>query len=158
MLDTVPTLLSVMPRDIASLRLIILGGEACPPTLAQQWCRPGRRIFNSYGPTETTVVATVAELRVGEKVTIGTPIPNYSCYVVDEGLGLLGSGVEGELLIGGPGVAQGYLGRAGADRREIHRQSFRVERRRSGALSLGRCRRHRRLTAICSFAAASTIR
>jgi non-ribosomal peptide synthetase-like protein len=110
-LDTVPTLLSVMPRDIASLRLIILGGEACPPTLAQQWCRPGRRIFNSYGPTETTVVATVAELRVGEKVTIGTPIPNYSCYVVDEGLGLLGSGVEGELLIGGPGVAHGYLGR-----------------------------------------------
>ncbi len=33
-LDTVPTLLSVLPRDIASLRLIILGGEACPPTLA----------------------------------------------------------------------------------------------------------------------------
>ncbi len=110
-LDTVPTLLSVLPRDVASLRLIILGGEACPPTLARQWCRPGRKIFNSYGPTEATVVATIAEVRIGETVTIGTPIPNYSCYVVDEGLGLLGSDEEGELLIGGPGVAQGYLNR-----------------------------------------------
>lgn len=110
-LDTVPTLLSVLPRDVASLRLIILGGEACPAPLVNQWCRPGRRLFNSYGPTEATVVATVAELRPGEPVTIGVPLPNYSCYVVDDGLGLLGPGVEGELLIGGPGVAKGYLGR-----------------------------------------------
>jgi len=112
-LDTVPTLLSLLPRDVGSLRLIILGGEACPQALANAWCRPGRRIFNSYGPTETTVVATIAEVRVGEPVTIGTPISNYSCYVVDDGLGLLGVGEEGELLIGGPGVAQGYLGRPG---------------------------------------------
>lgn len=111
-LDTVPTLLSVLPRDVASLRLIILGGEACPQALATQWCRPGRRIFNSYGPTETSVVATIAEVRVGETVTIGTPIPNYTCYVVDAGMGLLGAGEEGELLIGGPGVAKGYLRRA----------------------------------------------
>ncbi|QXX73463.1 Pls/PosA family non-ribosomal peptide synthetase [Methylovirgula sp. HY1] len=110
-LDTVPTLLSVLPRDIAGLRLIILGGEACPPTLAAQWCRPGRKIFNSYGPTETSVVATIAEVRIGETVTIGTPIPNYTCYVIDAGLGLLGAGEEGELLIGGPGVAKGYLRR-----------------------------------------------
>jgi non-ribosomal peptide synthetase-like protein len=110
-LDTVPTLLSVLPRDIASLRLIILGGEACPPALVNLWCRPDRKLFNSYGPTETTVAATIAELRPDEAVTIGTPIPNYSCYVVDDGLGLLGPGVEGELLIGGPGVARGYLGR-----------------------------------------------
>lgn len=110
-LDTVPTLLSMLSRDVASLRLIILGGEACPPTLANLWCRPGRKIFNSYGPTETTVVATIAEVRIGENMTIGMPIPNYSCYVVDDDLGLLGAGEEGELLIGGPGVAQGYLGR-----------------------------------------------
>lgn len=111
-LDTVPTLLSVLPRDVASLRLVILGGEACPPTLASQWCRPGRKIFNSYGPTEATVVATIAEVRIGETVTIGTPIPNYTCYVVDAGMGLLGTGEEGELLIGGPGVAKGYLNRS----------------------------------------------
>ncbi len=44
-------------------------------------------------------------------MTIGKPIPNYSCYVVDEAMALRGTGQEGELLIGGPGVAQGYLAR-----------------------------------------------
>ncbi len=110
-LDTVPTLLSLLSRDIPSLRVIILGGEACPPSIAARWCRPGRMVFNSYGPTEATVVATVAEVKVAEAVTIGKPIPNYTCYVVDENLQLLDPGVEGELLIGGPGVANGYLKR-----------------------------------------------
>jgi non-ribosomal peptide synthetase-like protein len=110
-LDTVPTLLSLLTRDVPSLRIIILGGEACPASLADRWSRPNRKIFNSYGPTETTVVATLSDVRPGETVTIGKPIPNYTCYVVDEALNLLGPGQEGELLIGGPGVAMGYLGR-----------------------------------------------
>ncbi len=110
-LDAVPTLLALLPRDIATLRLIILGGEACPPSLVTRWARPGRKIFNSYGPTETTVVATVAELEPGAPVTIGGPIANYTCYVASESLELLTPGIEGELLIGGPGVATGYLRR-----------------------------------------------
>ncbi|TCT04771.1 Pls/PosA family non-ribosomal peptide synthetase [Aquabacter spiritensis] len=110
-LDTVPTLLAMMPQDVPSLRIIILGGEACPPSVKQRWCRPGRAVFNSYGPTEATVVATVDEVTVDGPVTIGVPIPNYTCYVVDEQMQLLPPGVEGELLIGGPGVARGYLKR-----------------------------------------------
>ncbi len=110
-LDTVPTLLAMITQDIPSLRLIILGGEACPPVVAQRWCRAGRRIYNSYGPTEATVVATAAEVHPDAPVTIGGPIANYSCYVVDDVLTLLPRGVEGELLIGGPGVAKGYLKR-----------------------------------------------
>ena len=110
-LDTVPTLIALLPRDISTLRLIILGGEACPPSVAARWCRPGRAIFNSYGPTEATVVATVAEVRPAAPVTIGRPIPNYTCYVCDDALNLIERGVEGELLIGGPGVARGYLNR-----------------------------------------------
>lgn len=110
-LDTVPTLLGLLPEDIPGLRVIILGGEACPPALAERWCRPGRRIFNSYGPTETTVVATVAEVEAGKPVTIGRPIPNYTCHVVDDALNPVAPGATGELLIGGPGVAAGYLGR-----------------------------------------------
>ncbi|WP_395664808.1 Pls/PosA family non-ribosomal peptide synthetase [Methylocella sp.] len=110
-LNTVPTLLALMPREPASLRVIILGGEACPPSVAQRWSRPGRKIFNSYGPTETTVVATIGEVEPGVPVTIGVPVANYTCYVVDEALKLLPRGVEGELLIGGPGVARGYLRR-----------------------------------------------
>ncbi len=110
-LDTVPTLLAMIPQDIPSLRIIILGGEACPPAIADRWCRDGRRIFNSYGPTEATVVATADEVRRGEPVTIGGPIPNYTCYVLDEELRPVARGSEGELLIGGPGVARGYLKR-----------------------------------------------
>ncbi|MDH7797397.1 MULTISPECIES: Pls/PosA family non-ribosomal peptide synthetase [unclassified Beijerinckia] len=110
-LDTVPTLLAMLPRDINTLRIIILGGEACPPIIAEHWCKPGRRVFNSYGPTETTVVATIAEVHAGTPVTIGKPIPNYTCYVVDDELLIVPPGVEGELLIGGPGVARGYLNR-----------------------------------------------
>ena len=70
-----------------------------------------RKLFNTYGPTEATVVATAAEMRPGEPVTIGGPIPNYSVYVASESLDLLGPGQQGELLIGGPGVAAGYLQR-----------------------------------------------
>jgi non-ribosomal peptide synthetase-like protein len=110
-LDTVPTLLNLITRDVPSLRLVLLGGEALPAALVARWATPGRRLFNTYGPTETTVVATVAELKPGEPVTIGQPLPNYTCYVVDERLNLLPSGVQGELLIGGPGVAPGYLNR-----------------------------------------------
>lgn len=118
-MDTVPTLLSVISQDIPGLRLILLGGEALPPAIVERWARPGRQIFNTYGPTEATVVATVEEVVKGQPVTIGKPIPNYTCYIVDEQLNLLGPGQEGELLIGGPGVAQGYLARP-----ELTREKF----------------------------------
>ncbi|MDE2384870.1 MAG: amino acid adenylation domain-containing protein [Alphaproteobacteria bacterium] len=110
-IDTVPTLLSMFAEDVESLRVIIVGGEACPPGLVDRFAKPGRHLFNSYGPTEATVVATMAELRKGDPVTIGTPIPNYTAYVVNEQLELVAPGMAGELLIGGPGVAAGYLGR-----------------------------------------------
>jgi len=110
-IDTVPTLLSILGDDLPSLRLVILGGEACPPALVTRFAVNGRRLFNSYGPTEATVVATMAELKSGDPVTIGQPIPNYTCYVVDEALNLVAPGVQGELLIGGPGIAAGYVGR-----------------------------------------------
>ncbi|MCT4495747.1 Pls/PosA family non-ribosomal peptide synthetase [Bosea minatitlanensis] len=110
-IDTVPTLLGILPSDVPSLRLILLGGEALPPAIVQKWSRPGRRILNTYGPTEATVVATAAEVVPGEAVTIGRPIPNYTAYVVNESLHLVPPGEQGELLIGGPGIARGYHGR-----------------------------------------------
>ena len=59
-------------------------------------------------------VATASQLRQDEDVTIGRPIPNYSCYVVDTDLVPVGVGVEGELLIGGPGVASAIQNGIGA--------------------------------------------
>lgn len=110
-IDTVPTLLSMFSRDVPALRIVILGGEALPASLMQRWATPGRRLFNTYGPTEATVVATAWEVAAGQAVTIGRPIANYSCYIVDEFLQPVPPGIQGELLIGGPGVAAGYLRR-----------------------------------------------
>jgi non-ribosomal peptide synthetase-like protein len=110
-IDTVPTLLAMLMGDVPSLRIVIVGGEACPPSLVARFAVGGRRLFNSYGPTETTVVVTIAELTPGDDVTIGKPIANHSAFVVDEQMKLVGSNVKGELLIGGPGVAPGYVGR-----------------------------------------------
>ena len=123
-LDTVPTLLALMTRDVPSLRLILLGGEALPEPLVARWATPGRRLFNTYGPTEATVVATAAEIRPGEPVTIGGPIPNYTAYIADETLALVGPGVQGELLIGGPGVAAGYLARPDLTAEKFIRNPF----------------------------------
>jgi amino acid adenylation domain-containing protein len=72
-LSTVPTQLAMMTEDVPSIRLLILGGEACPPGLVERWARPDRRMVNTYGPTEATVIATCGELSPGRPVTIGRP-------------------------------------------------------------------------------------
>lgn len=114
-LHAVPTLLALFASDVPNLRLINLGGEACPEALVSRWARPGRLLFNTYGPTETTVTASLAALMPGEPVTIGRPLPNYSLMIVDpevrDRLALLPRGASGELCVGGPGVALGYAGR-----------------------------------------------
>jgi non-ribosomal peptide synthetase-like protein len=106
----VPSLLAVVETPLPGLRLINLGGEACPPDLARRWARPGLRLLNTYGPTETSVTATWAELTADAPVTIGTPLPGYRAWVVGEDMTPLAPGVPGELVIGGPGVGEGYVG------------------------------------------------
>ena len=54
-----PTLLASIERELPKLRILLIGGEACPPALVKRWSRPGRTLLNSYGPTETTVTATL---------------------------------------------------------------------------------------------------
>ena len=109
--STVPTFLALIDRDLPSVRLLVLGGEACMPELVARWATPERRMLNTYGPTEATVVATWAECVPGEAVTIGRALPGYQAYVLDENLTPVGPGCEGELFIGGAGVALGYLNR-----------------------------------------------
>ncbi len=110
-LSCVPTLLSMMDRaDLPALRLLILGGEACPKQLVARWARPGRRIVNTYGPTETTVIATYADIFPEQAVTIGRPVPGYQIFLLDDRLRPVAPGEAGEICIGGPGVARGYRG------------------------------------------------
>jgi non-ribosomal peptide synthetase-like protein len=125
-LSCVPTLLSMMEEDVPSLRLLILGGEACPPDLIKRWWRPSRRVFNTYGPTEATVIATCAECHPDQPVTIGRPVPNYLACVLDEQLRPVPPGVAGELCLGGIGLARGYLGRPELTREKFITKSFGV--------------------------------
>ncbi|MBV9019961.1 MAG: amino acid adenylation domain-containing protein [Ktedonobacteraceae bacterium] len=107
----VPTLLSTIESDVPSLRCLLVGGEACPADLVCRWSKPGRRMLNTYGPTETTVTATCGELLPGRPVTLGTPLPTYRIYLLDQQLHPVEQSSSGEICIGGPGVAIGYHNR-----------------------------------------------
>ncbi len=108
-LHAVPSLLAVIDDEVPSLRLVNAGGEACTTQVLNRWSTKNRIFYNSYGPTETTVSATFAALKPGDAITIGDPLPNYNLAVVDEKLNPLPWGERGELVISGPGVAQGYM-------------------------------------------------
>jgi amino acid adenylation domain-containing protein len=95
------------------LRLLIVGGEKAQPAALAAWRRAaGARVrwINGYGPTETTVTATVHEAEGDPRgeIPIGRAMPNARTYVLSDALRPTD---EGELCIGGAGVARGYLGR-----------------------------------------------
>lgn len=115
---TPSVLATVRPADLPALRCIISAGEACPQALVDTWA-PGRTFFNAYGPTEATVYATVARCRTGKPVTIGRPLPNVSAYILDEAQKPVAAGQTGELHLGGPGLAVGYIGQDGETRRRF---------------------------------------
>ena len=108
--STVPTLASLWPADsLHGIRLLVLGGEACPSALADRLVQQGREVWNTYGPTEATVVSCGARLSGGEPVRIGLPLDGWRLAVVDPASGQpVRWGEAGELVIGGAGVAR-YL-------------------------------------------------
>lgn len=87
---------------------LLCGGDALPRPLAQRLLACAGEVWNVYGPTEATVWASVWRVCKDEPIIIGKPIRNYKLYVLDEALGLAPSGSEGELYIGGAGLAIGY--------------------------------------------------
>ena len=107
--STVPTLAALWPAAaLDRVRLLIVGGEACPAELVERLDVPGREFWNTYGPTETTVVACGALLRAGEPVRIGAPLAGWELTVVNPEGEPVAWGEVGELLIGGVGAAR-YL-------------------------------------------------
>ena len=115
----VPTLYQLLvaeanPQQLASLKTVIVAGEACPRSLVAQHYQqlPNTALYNEYGPTEGTVWCTAhripAVLPPGP-VSIGTVIPNASILLLDHHLRPVPVGAVGELCIGGSGVTQGYL-------------------------------------------------
>jgi amino acid adenylation domain-containing protein len=99
-----------------SLRLMLVGGEKAQMQVLEAWRRvagSGVRWINTYGPTETSVIATAYELSssgpLPDPVPIGRPIGNMRIHILDGNLQPVPVGVAGEIHIGGPGLARGYL-------------------------------------------------
>ncbi|HEX2284294.1 MAG TPA: Pls/PosA family non-ribosomal peptide synthetase [Mycobacterium sp.] len=107
--STVPTLAALWPAEaLEAVRLLIFGGETCPPELADRLAVEGREVWNTYGPTEATVVACAARLSGTAPVSIGLPLPGWDLAVVDKAGDPVRTGEVGELVIGGVGLAR-YL-------------------------------------------------
>jgi amino acid adenylation domain-containing protein len=92
----------------------LVGGEALPAELAQQLGAQCGPVWNMYGPTETTIWSSVYRVRGDEEriLPIGRPIANTTFYILDENRRPVPIGKEGELYIGGEGLARGYFERS----------------------------------------------
>ncbi|WP_051406820.1 Pls/PosA family non-ribosomal peptide synthetase [Nocardia sp. CNY236] len=108
-ISTVPTLAATWPAEaLDTVRLLIFGGEAVPPELAERCTDAEREVWNTYGPTETTVVACAARLDAGGPIRIGLPLDGWDLVVVNRAGEPVAEGESGELVIGGVGLAR-YL-------------------------------------------------
>lgn len=94
---------------------VLCGGEALGAELATLLLARGVRLTNVYGPTETTVWSSAEAVTqvAGAVMPIGRPLANNRFYILDEALEPQPIGVEGDLYIGGAGLARGYAERPG---------------------------------------------
>jgi amino acid adenylation domain-containing protein len=90
---------------------IFCGGEALPADLVRLILPRCRELWNMYGPTETTIWSSTEKVTSADLISLGPPIASTQFYVVDEKLRPVQPGSTGELLIGGDGLARGYLKR-----------------------------------------------
>jgi amino acid adenylation domain-containing protein len=109
-------LASLQGRRLDSLRQIVCSGEALPTPVAEQCLAllPRLRLDNLYGPTEAAIDVSFHACAVGESVPsqpIGEAISGIDLHVLDSELRPVADGEQGELFIGGIGLARGYLAR-----------------------------------------------
>lgn len=102
----------------ASLRTVVLGGEALDPRTLRPWweCHGSRvKVVNMYGITETTVHVTYRAVSPDDLAgsPVGVALPDLSVRLLDEGLHPVPPGAVGEIYVAGPGLSEGYLGRLG---------------------------------------------
>nr|WP_245551191.1 non-ribosomal peptide synthetase [Nocardia paucivorans] len=105
-------LATVDPQPLTDLRVVVVGGDVCPPHVVQRWTRHWC-LYNEYGPTETTVTAAGAPIHPDRDLTVGGPIRGVSAMVLDRALQPVPKGTAGELYLAGPGLARGYSHRLG---------------------------------------------
>ncbi|KAL0783337.1 hypothetical protein CaCOL14_001243 [Colletotrichum acutatum] len=101
----------IRPTEMPSLKTLVLGGEAPDEALIKKWLDAGLALFNAYGPSECSVIAACYSCTYDtDPKSIGNPV-GCSAWVVaaDDDTVLVPNGQVGELLIGGPTLADGYL-------------------------------------------------
>ncbi|MGI9622272.1 MAG: amino acid adenylation domain-containing protein, partial [Acidimicrobiales bacterium] len=106
---------AAVPDAFVTLETLMVGGEALDVDTMRSLLRAGpARLVNGYGPTECTTFSAwylIEELgEAARTVPIGGPTRNTELHVLDDQQRLVPRGVEGELCVGGPGLAAGYLG------------------------------------------------
>lgn len=109
-----PAVLATLdPARHATLRGLVVGGDASDPALVARWA-PGRTYLNSYGPTETTIFVSATPVVAGGPIVLEAVFDGWSALILDECLRPVEPGEPGELYLSGPGVARGYRRRPGA--------------------------------------------
>ncbi|KAF0708274.1 hypothetical protein As57867_006385, partial [Aphanomyces stellatus] len=105
-----PTGLSLFgnPRQYPKLKCVAVGGESLPSSVKDLWC-DSVALINCYGPSECTIETHEFKLSGDTPVSIGKPMNNVSCYVLDHELRQVPVGVLGEIYLGGICVSPGYL-------------------------------------------------
>lgn len=108
--STMYMLLDAGWEDATDMKIVI-GGEAWNIQLAREILgRNCKGLWNLYGPTETTIYSTIAPIHPEDEIIpLGKPLDQTILYVLDENMEPVPVGEEGELFIGGIGVARGYL-------------------------------------------------
>ncbi|MBY6264477.1 amino acid adenylation domain-containing protein, partial [Azospirillum sp. 412522] len=124
-LDRVPAdVLKIVPSHLAALlalpepqrllprRALVLGGEAAPAGLLARLAAlaPRLELWNHYGPTETTVGVVIHRLAPEQETHLTRPLPGCALHVLDRWMRPVPVGASGELWIGGPQLALGYVG------------------------------------------------
>lgn len=102
-------LLSGEPK-LESLDIVLSGGEELEDYCKDELLEKGYEVFNDYGPTEATIDC-LSKKCTKDKVTIGSPIDNMQCYILDKNNNIKPIGAIGELCISGVGLARGYINR-----------------------------------------------
>jgi amino acid adenylation domain-containing protein len=97
------------PSTYPSIKFVATAGEPSGQNLADVWATHGT-YYNCCGPTETTIVNTMHKHIPGGPLTIGTPTPNNTVYVLDEDLQPVPVGEPGVMWAGGRGISRGYIG------------------------------------------------